>query len=541
MLRALRFLVALWTALALTATPAEAASPGRLLVTGGGAPGWTLPPVRGNGVDLNFSKGLYYLKGATGPLANSRLTNETCFTSGGNLVQVGPNQNCVTDIGVGAWEGRTNSIPNNTMVGAVAGTPGTMPTGWSQSAAATGVSFQNLGTSTIGGMTALTLRSWSPTTPSATAWFDIARFSSTTAVNATYGQTLTLSVYWQLIAGSAVPLSNSGFRTGLYVYDGSSTYLGVIPGTWWVPTNATLGTQRISDSFTVSYPTAAYVRPYLTFEPINGAAYDVTIALALPDLENNPNLLAGVASATKVSGGNSGTPLNSSGNSVLITGGTCTTQPVAQVSIDGSGAVSNVTGIVVPGQCSVLPPSPATLVGHNLSGATVNPVPVNNAAQAFPTMPILTTNGALARAPDNITIPTKPCLNPSLLAVGIPAAPNASLGTSVIAEIDDGSFNNRLNEYRYNGSPWSFLNISGAGYGTSPTGSWAQGVAGKITQVDLGSIAASKFNGAGLNSTPVPAMTPLTGVEIGSALGGFQWNGTISRVAVSCGQSLLNQ
>ena len=62
-------------------------------------------------------------------------------------------------LGLLVEEQRTNSIRNNTMVGAVAGTPGTLPTNWSTFiTGATGISREVVGTGVESGINYLDLR-----------------------------------------------------------------------------------------------------------------------------------------------------------------------------------------------------------------------------------------------------------------------------------------------------------------------------------------------------------------------------------------------
>ena len=55
-------------------------------------------------------------------------------------------------------ESRTNSIRNNTMQGAVAGTPGTNPTNWDIVVSGTGITQQIVGTGTEDGITYIDVR-----------------------------------------------------------------------------------------------------------------------------------------------------------------------------------------------------------------------------------------------------------------------------------------------------------------------------------------------------------------------------------------------
>jgi hypothetical protein len=63
----------------------------------------------------------------------------------------------ITNQGLLVEEARTNSIRNNSMQGAVAGTPGTLPTNWSESRAA-GLTQTVVGTGTQNGIDYIDIR-----------------------------------------------------------------------------------------------------------------------------------------------------------------------------------------------------------------------------------------------------------------------------------------------------------------------------------------------------------------------------------------------
>jgi hypothetical protein len=96
-------------------------------------------------------------------------------------------------------ESRTNSIRNNTMVGAVAGTPGTLPTNWSTFTALTGLTREIVGTGTENGITYIDIRVSG--TPSGAGRYDFV-YETGTGVAALNGQTWTNSGYFKLQAGT---------------------------------------------------------------------------------------------------------------------------------------------------------------------------------------------------------------------------------------------------------------------------------------------------------------------------------------------------
>lgn len=177
-------------------------------------------------------------------------------------------------------EQRTNSIRNNTMVGAVAGTPGTLPTNWTAVGTFTGLTQQIVGVGTENGITYLEIKVSG--TPVSSASWDI-RSETTTQVVAANGQTWTKSVYIKLVAGS---LTNITLENIVLGRDSGGAFIsGQIGSSAIVPTNSVLSTQRTSVSFTFSSASVAYVLPAIRFNFTSGAAVDITLRIGLPQLE----------------------------------------------------------------------------------------------------------------------------------------------------------------------------------------------------------------------------------------------------------------
>ncbi|HEY8192019.1 MAG TPA: hypothetical protein VIG74_06305, partial [Alphaproteobacteria bacterium] len=99
-------------------------------------------------------------------------------------------------------ENKTNVVANSTMQGAIAGTPGTLPTGWFIAFNPAGFSYQILGTGVEKGMTYIDIRFYGNTSANEVQL----AFGPSTA--ATAGQLWTSSFYIRRIAGSNANLSN---------------------------------------------------------------------------------------------------------------------------------------------------------------------------------------------------------------------------------------------------------------------------------------------------------------------------------------------
>jgi hypothetical protein len=176
-------------------------------------------------------------------------------------------------------EARTNGIRNNTMVGAVAGTPGTVPTNWGTGLV--GLTQEVVGTGTEAGINYIDVRFSGTATGTQFNVF----WETTTGASTLNGITYTSSVYWKIAAGSLTNISSSGLNLNGYDSGGAflsgaytaGSYVGSV-----VP-SATL--TRLSRAYTGNNASLAFGRPGVFFTTTVGAAIDITIRIGLPQLE----------------------------------------------------------------------------------------------------------------------------------------------------------------------------------------------------------------------------------------------------------------
>ena len=167
---------------------------------------------------------------------------------------------------------RTNSIRNSSMVGAVAGSPGTLPTNWGNSIS--GITQTVVGTGIENGLPYVDIR-LNGTTTGVNAQI---QFESATGINALNTQTWAGSFWFKIISAPTPPLSyqvrfREGTAAGAFVADGLSTF---------VPTTTL---QRFTYVRTNTGATTERIQPMLLFNLTNGAAYDFTIRIAAPQME----------------------------------------------------------------------------------------------------------------------------------------------------------------------------------------------------------------------------------------------------------------
>jgi hypothetical protein len=176
-------------------------------------------------------------------------------------------------------DGAVNYLLHTDMSGAVAGTPGTLPTGWALALGA-GVSQQvvAVGTDAVTGLKYIDLRLFGTPTSTQT----VLTFGAANAIDATTGQAWCPSVYAQFTAGSQ---TGATFQLGCREYDSTPTMLR-FGGETASPlsVNVVSRSRRIAP-FVTTATTTRYVQPYLLVNYASGVALNVTFRLMAPQLE----------------------------------------------------------------------------------------------------------------------------------------------------------------------------------------------------------------------------------------------------------------
>ena len=176
-------------------------------------------------------------------------------------------------------EQRTNSIRNNTMQGAVAGTPGTLPTNWVYEGAGLGLlSQQIVGTGVVNGINYVDLRLSG--TLVAIQGLPIA-FESRTAVPAASGQTWSFSTYLAIVGGSFTNVTTVVLRQSGRTSVGVNIENIVSPD---LKSTITSSFQRFSSSGAFANAGTAFDQPNLNIDFAAGAI-DITLRIGLPQLE----------------------------------------------------------------------------------------------------------------------------------------------------------------------------------------------------------------------------------------------------------------
>ncbi len=239
-------------------------------------------------VDLDFQNDLYfqrsasaYVPDATTMAAIVTLTRASAAyadTVAGVWSSFAVNAPRRTDKGLLIEEARTNSIRNNSMQGAVAGTPGTTPTSWNLVIGTTGLTQTIVAVGPTAGVDCIDIRIAG--TAAATSSYAIYPEFSTNQVAAANGQQWTMSWFAALLAGSFANIT--GLVPQIVEWSAGGANLGSVNGTATLPTAAFV---RQQTTITLIRATTAFIRPVLILQFNAGAVLDFTLRFGWPQLE----------------------------------------------------------------------------------------------------------------------------------------------------------------------------------------------------------------------------------------------------------------
>jgi hypothetical protein len=184
-----------------------------------------------------------------------------------------------TDFAGGVLRGTTvepssrNEIRNNTMQGAVVGSPGTLPTNWVEALA--GLTRQVVGVGVADGVDYIDIR----LSGTASGGGASIRFETNTGITASSAQAWTNSFWFSVIA-QPIPANTYRFEVNERTDAGS-----FVTNNFTAITNPTIY-ERKSNTYTlVGGATVARVQPGINFNITSGQSYDFTVRIGLPQME----------------------------------------------------------------------------------------------------------------------------------------------------------------------------------------------------------------------------------------------------------------
>ena len=240
-------------------------------------------------IAANTALGRVQIRNATDVLANSLFfwgaqletgSVATAYIPTTSTVNSAPrfDHNPITleSLGLLVEELRTNSVTNNTMVGAVAGTPGTLPTSWGNFTSPAGLTRTIVGSGTVNGINYIDVRFNG--TPSSTGEITLYLSPATTA---TLAQAWITTAWLSLAGGSTSNIATISFRnfelnSGLYVRETGVNFVSSI-------SSDLVRRQNVTTSFGSG---ANQIQFVLTIYPAaSGTPIDITLRIGLPQLE----------------------------------------------------------------------------------------------------------------------------------------------------------------------------------------------------------------------------------------------------------------
>jgi hypothetical protein len=226
-------------------------------------------------VSKTFSEIITFTRASTGSYFDSAGTLQSAAV---NAPRLDYNPSTLAAQGLLIEESRTNSIRNNTGVGAAAGTPGTLPTNWQAATTGDGITREIIGTGTENGITYIDIKYSG--TPLSTSNLAIS-FELVNQVAASSGQAWTESAYIKLQAGS---FSGTTTTLSLLGTNGSSG-LENFQTAAIASTPANLRECRLSVAGTFTNAGTTHAQPRVRIGYTVGVAFDITLRIGLPQLE----------------------------------------------------------------------------------------------------------------------------------------------------------------------------------------------------------------------------------------------------------------
>lgn len=225
-----------------------------------------------------------YMKGGTsiseaGAYSVSRDTKRLANSASGHWNEFAANVPARTDLGLNILAAGVNGIRNSTMVGALVGTPGTLPTHWTFSGGAAGASYQIVGAGTVFGLPYVDLRVVGQTTSASGVAI---RFDAHSVFAVAKDDQVNFSCLIGLADGTTTGFSFIRPCIVEHRANGTSTQTHYLTS---IRDSIDAGLERLSVSRTITHAETASARAELEMTFAAGQSLDVTLRIAMPQLE----------------------------------------------------------------------------------------------------------------------------------------------------------------------------------------------------------------------------------------------------------------
>ena len=180
----------------------------------------------------------------------------------------------LTDRGLLIEPSRQNAIRNNAMAGAVAGTPGTLPTNWNRFKSGTMNDLAVVATGSEQGLDYIDVRIWG----TATGTNDVG-LNMDSAIAVAAGDTYAASAFVKVVSGSLSGITFAQFACGRY---NSGTYVSNSPT---VNVRSANGWAQLSFGDTVPGSGINQIRPAVSFRVPDAMMVDAIVRIARPQVE----------------------------------------------------------------------------------------------------------------------------------------------------------------------------------------------------------------------------------------------------------------
>jgi hypothetical protein len=212
--------------------------------------------------------------------------------------------------GINAVVLATNFIRNNTMVGAVAGTPGLLPTNWAIFYSGLDVAIVGTGMENNISYLDVSFSGVVNTFPEA-----FIEFETFPGISVAQGQTWTVSCYAKIVGGTLTGVV--GGELFFVGNDGANNTEFPSIGFSYSSLTGSLSECRVSQAYTFTQANTLFATPRVDVNLTTGATVDFTLRIGMPQMERGEYLTPPIATTTAPASALATVPLSIKGDDIL--------------------------------------------------------------------------------------------------------------------------------------------------------------------------------------------------------------------------------